>query len=145
MTKDDLNRICSLPDGLSREEIEDEFNFVLRSIQPSSNFIDRDLVMSALFELSRRQWGTYSLLSSDVTRKIENLILTVWIPDSLDSTEKLLGIISRLGLAKTFSALVSTNFSVLKPEIRNEIESAIIEFGDGVDDPYSGVVGLQHS
>lgn len=73
------------------------------------------------------------------------LVLKIWSKDSLDSTEALMSIIARLGLTNAFSKVILTNPQELKDEIKTEIASAIVEFGDTVDDPYFGIRRIRNA
>jgi|GEM_PF-1316546 len=141
MTIDELNRISSLPDVLSKKQLEEEFKLLLNAMQQEPKRDQNLAIMSALFELAERQWATYELLASEIKEKIEELILKIWDQNDLDSTEKLVGTIAHLGLSKAFSVLILTDPKDLNSEIRTEIASAIVEFGDNVSDPYSGMRG----
>lgn len=139
MTNDDLNRISSLPDSMSCEQVEKEFAMLIQSIgaEPLANeFL---LIMTALSELADRQWATYELLNNQIKDKIEEIAIKVWQQNSLDSTEKLICVIGRIGLTNAWSYLVSIKPSTLSPEVTDEIASAIIEIGDSVGDPYAGM------
>ncbi|MFZ6780787.1 hypothetical protein ACO0LD_28475 [Undibacterium sp. Ji83W] len=136
---DEFDRISALPDELTYHQLEHEFACIIERIKSAPENQDSDILMSALFELADRQWNSYSLLSDTFRHQLDLLVLKIWSKDSLDSTEALMGIIARLGLTNAFSKVILTNPHELKDEIKTEIASAIVEFGDTVDDPYFGI------
>ncbi|PXX35301.1 hypothetical protein [Undibacterium pigrum] len=97
------------------------------------------MLLFALFELAERQWHTYLPLSEKIRQQLDVLVLNIWSKTSLTSTEALIGVIARLGLSEAYTKLRLTDPGQLSPEVSTEIASAIVEFGDTVDDPYSGL------
>ncbi|BBB68499.1 hypothetical protein UNDYM_4246 [Undibacterium sp. YM2] len=136
---DELDRISAFPDELTQHQLEHEFACIIERIKSAPENQDCDILMSAVFELAERQWNSYSLLSDTFRHQLDMLVLKIWSKDSLDSTEALMSIIARLGLTNAFSKVILTNPQELKDEIKTEIASAIVEFGDTVDDPYFGI------
>lgn len=134
----DLRRISDLPDGMDTNSIEKEFWSIVRAYKdnPYVPSEECNLLLSTLFELSDRQWSTYTLLPNNLRDLLDSMILNFWQRESLDSTEKLLGVISRLGLVKAFSELTTLDPADLSPDVAREIQSGINEFGEGVHDPY---------
>ena len=130
-----LDYYQNLPDVMSNSELESEFKDVLD--YPCS---DAREYLDALFELSDRQWHTYSILeSTSLRRRISAALLSSWDNRDLDKAESVLGITARLGLQDIFDTLRSRDQSDFAPNVRQAIEGAIQEFGDSVGDPYSGM------
>jgi hypothetical protein len=124
---------------MSADKLSDAFKKFIALIEQTSSREDSLSIMTLLFELADQQWQTYTLLSEDIRLDLDDCILKVWQPDSLDSTEKLFGIISRLGLKKAYAHLNALDLEMLPPTVSNEVKSAIEEFGDDVSNPYSGM------
>lgn len=139
MTNDEIERINSLPESLDRQRIEDEFIFLIKLIKRGLTEEDSILILSALNELADKQWETYELLDKTVKDNLDELILKVWDKRSLDSTEKLICVMVKLGLSSTFSLLTAIDPKNLSSEVRQEIASAILEVGENIEDPYSGM------
>jgi hypothetical protein len=137
----DLQEIESLPDSITRNEIEQKLNALAAFAEGARNrpLKDRIILLSAIFEMADRQWNTYDLLSIDVRDKLDLVVMELWQRDSLDATEKLLGIISRLGLVRAFADLVAVDSRTLAPDVASAIQVGIAEFGKNVENPYSGM------
>ena len=136
---DEFNRISALPDLLENIELEREFIHIIGRIQSAPENKGADTLLSTLFELADRQWYTYLPLSENIRQQLDMLLLNIWSKESLASTEVLVGVIARLGLSGAFSELRLTSPDQLTDEVSTEIASAIVEFGDTVGDPYSGL------
>lgn len=138
MTSEDFDRIASLMNNLG-STFDDEFVFLTRIIQSRPDESESNLVMDVLNDLADMQWETYEVLPEVIRRNLGDVIVEVWDKNSLDSTEKLVAVIAKLGLTSALSYLFDASADIVNPEVRNEIASAIIEFGDNIDDPYSGM------
>lgn len=124
-----------LPDSISQEELNQEFAEVLAANLKN----DADLVSEALFALSERQWNTYELAESQLRVDVSALVFKLWDDDDANRAELLLGVISRMGLGEVLRQLRSKDLSSFSSDVRNALAEAISEFGDTVDDPFSGM------
>jgi hypothetical protein len=134
----ELRKIENLPDIISPDEIWKLFEHLLLQSTLSDSESNL-LLLKAFFELSDRQWHTYQPLPYGLLNKIDSELFSLWDRNSLESTEVLLGIVSHLGLVKTFENICSALDSRLLTSVRQEILEAIDEFGASVADPYSGL------
>ena len=66
MSKQELERILSLPDCMPPEELEEEFQNLFTQSQHSDKEKNL-LLLKAYLELANRQWHTYELLPLLVT------------------------------------------------------------------------------
>lgn len=135
MTMNTIQYYEELPDRLEPAQLRDEFAAVLAT-DPSR---EASSIAAALFELSERQWNTYELASEGLRRDISTMVLQIWDDQDLDRAECLLGVISRIGLGGALRHLQQKDASSFSVSVRNALEGAIAEFGDTVDDPYSGL------
>jgi hypothetical protein len=138
MNNQNLERIANLPDSMSCEVLENEFQKLLQ-VTKHVDIRSDELLLEAYFELSERQWHTYKSLNADILNQIDLQLISLWNTSSIESTELLIGIVARLGLIKTFERIKETLNEELPEEVRQEILESIKEFGNTVDDPYSGV------
>jgi hypothetical protein len=138
MNNQNLERIAHLPDTMSCEVLENEFQKLLPVIKHVDIKSD-ELLLEAYSELSERQWHTYKPLNADILNQIDLQLISLWNKFSIESTELLIGIVARLGLIKTFERIKETLNEELPEEVRQEILESIEEFGNTVSDPYSGV------
>lgn len=139
MTDDDFRAVSSLLVNLKGGKLDEEFEFLIRVIKGGVLGRESDFLMSALVELADRQWDTYEILPDGIRRELGELIVKIWDKNSLDSTEKLLGVIAKLGLGNALSHLALVAKEISNLDVRQEIASAVIEFGESVNDPYSGM------
>ena len=132
----DLERIELLPDFMAVSELEAAFRELLSMTEVDSP--DGNIgLLDAYFELAERQSNTYQLLDPDLRNAVDANVIHLWDKTSLESTEILTGIVAHLGLRQTFDLMTSALEGDLPAEVRNEIEEAIRELGDTVEDPYA--------
>jgi len=136
---EDFNAVSSLLANLQGDKFDDEFEFLIKIINKGTLDDEPDLLLSVLAELADYQWNTYELLPNAIRTDLGKSIIKVWNRNSLDSTEKLVGIVAKLGLGKALSYLTLAAKEISNSDVRQEIASAVIEFSESVDDPYSGL------
>ena len=123
-----------LADILSAERIKSEFADVLAAKPVHGNDI-----ADALFALSERQWNTYELADQKLRVAVSDKIKQIWDGRNTVRAEALIGVIGFLGLGDTFRHLLSLPKSMMSDEVRLQLDEASKDFGDTVDDPYSGM------
>ncbi|MCP4170996.1 MAG: hypothetical protein GY758_09525 [Fuerstiella sp.] len=124
-----------LPDSITQDELCHEFSEVLAADVES----DPELASEALFALSERQWNTYELADEQLRTDVAAMTLKLWDDQDADRAETLLGVTSRMGLGVVLQHLRKKDRSSYSAEVRKSVEDAINEFGDSVDDPFSGM------
>ncbi|WP_426162278.1 hypothetical protein [Pseudoduganella sp. R-34] len=139
MKDGDLVKISSMQRGLIGDDLEEQFKFLIRVIKEGVDRSEFQMVMNVLVDLADRQWETYELLPELTRRELGSLIVFIWDRNSLDSTEMMLGIIARLGLGAAMSYVINSVNALLDPQVKQAILDANLEFGENVDDPYSGM------
>jgi hypothetical protein len=125
----------SLPDSMTSRQLREEFVDVLAA-DPKS---DAKLISEALFALSERQWNTYELADEQVRTDVATMALTLWNDHDAELAEALLGITSRLGLGCVLKHLQERDSALFSANVGRLVSEAVSEFGDTVDDPYSGM------
>ncbi len=131
-------RVENLPDIMPPHEIQEQFEQLLLQVKIADSESSL-LLLKELFELSDKQWHTYTLLPPGLLNQIDSILINLWNENSLENTEILLGIVAYLGLTKTFEKVKSALDGRLLTTVRQEILEAIEEFGATVADPYSGL------
>lgn len=139
MTDDERSRIFLIIDGLSQVSPKDDFEFLIQIVEQTGNELMFDTILEAFVSLADKQWETYEAISDRLKESLHSTLRLLWDKDSLDSTEKIIGIIGRLGLEKSFSYLLKSTDHLSNASVKHAILSAAEEFGDSVSDPYSGM------
>ena len=124
-----------LPDSMTCDQLRDEFVQILAADTRS----EAALISEALFALSERQWNTCKLADEQLRADISMVVLRLWDDQDADRAATLLGITSRLGLGVVLKQLRESDRSLHSVKVRKTVEEAIREFGDTVEDPYSGM------
>ena len=127
----------NLPDSMSEGELFVEFICVIECYESCK--CDRAFFLKALLELADRQWHTYAVLREDLKVRIESILMGLWDDNNLAVAEDLLVLCGRLGLQGLYVFCCAQKEKSNLPDIIEEIDSAILEFGDSVADPYVGM------
>ena len=127
-----------LPDIMSTTELNKLFKEVLvlyqQKVYKPHEFLE------TLFELAGRQAMTYELLDPKIKSDIDRELSRLWNTESYDQVDAILSIVLTPGLEGSFNKIKkSLDEDQMTPEIRLEIEQAIIEAGDNISDPYRGM------
>ncbi|WP_442484804.1 hypothetical protein [Aeoliella sp. SH292] len=130
-----LKHYEDLPDNVTCAELVKEFHTLLAEPQGMSPLDLSD----ALFELASRQWNTFEHLSDEMKQMASAKVIEWWSDSDTRRAEALLGAIARLGLGDTLRLLQARDISRMSDEVRQSLVEASSEFGETVDDPYSGL------
>ncbi|MGY2440321.1 hypothetical protein [Pseudomonas sp. SDO52101_S400] len=133
----DISYYYSLPDSMSEGELYIEFFEFVKSCK--SVRLDKIGVVDILFELSDRQWHTYTVLNDSLKKALEDILISCWDGGNLEFVEGGIAVTARLGLVGFFDFLCAQAVEGLSFEVAGEIRGAIAEFGGSVADPYSGM------
>lgn len=128
---------ASLPDFMTKEELETAFTELLDEFEPEKN--GSAVLIKSLVQLSERQWHTYSLLDDSLRERIEHCLLCLWSGHDLKQAEEVISIMASLGLEAINTFLASRSPKDVSPEVFNEISLALSELGSSVSDPYIGM------
>lgn len=130
-------KFSELSDYLNVEDIECYFMEFLNIYSGTRDNVE--FALSELFELSDRQWHTYTLLKSKIKQEIEKYIFEIIDYESTSIMEWILVIIPRLGLGEVFKFIINRKQNILNNKIIQLIEESEKEYGKTVDNPYSSL------
>ena len=136
MNQAELERIQDLPEQMAPIKIEEEIK-KLNKIKERGNKAKNFLILEAYLELAYRQYHTNKLLERHLREELDNNIISLWDKECIESTESILALVGRLGLSKSFEIVKSSVNDKMDDEIREEIEAAIEEYKNGVENPYN--------
>lgn len=128
--------VKKIPEGIDSNELQKIFELFLKL-----DFNNKELLEMyyLLFELSSKQWHTYSIMGSCLKKDINSWIITN-MSDSYEFYELVLGICANIGLNKLYREILeSDQLKKLYPELKNEF---IRDVGNNVHDPYIALRGF---
>lgn len=134
----DIAKYKNLPDSLTADETRVLFKELL-AVQPPQDSEEAVALAQAMDEVADRHWHTYTLLDSAMRKEVDDWVINNWDRSSLKKVRALISIIAKLGLVNSAEMLRREVHVPMSSPVRNEIESALQEFGTTVDDPYSGM------
>ncbi|PMX00795.1 hypothetical protein C1X59_14590 [Pseudomonas sp. FW215-R2] len=126
----------NLPDSMPVDDLLEEFLYLVDGGYAYKQKAD---FMESLLELSDRQWHTYTNLCEDLKNKIEEILISSWDGFDFDVADAAIIICSRLGLVKFFEFMKNQSVLDMSPDVFAQVKSAIVEFGNDVGNPYSGM------
>lgn len=127
-----LNDIYDLPESVRPELLKPYFEAIIRNTHGET----QSTVLDALQELSDKQWHTYTLIDPELAEGLHQWLVTHWDGSSADFTGTVIGMIGHLGLEKSFVFLKEQCPLVSCREVREEIETFILESDGHIADPY---------
>ncbi|MCW60790.1 hypothetical protein DXG06_11735, partial [Listeria monocytogenes] len=91
-----------------------------------------------LDELTMRQVDTYEILKEPLRGQLDNELYNLWNTENYDDVDIITSLLINLGLKNTYNKMKKSieDTSEISPEILEEIQDAIEEVGDNIDDPY---------
>jgi hypothetical protein len=129
-----LPELTSLPETIPASELEVLFGEVL-----SASATNRQQ-LEALLELANKQWHCYAPPSEEISVRISAFISKSWNPSEQEIVELVLGVVGHLGLSEVVPMLqLAAENPQIHPRVREEIRSALEEFGPLPLDPYRGM------
>lgn len=137
-----LNRIISLPDYMNIADINEEFCNLLNYCDESNNW-DLSEIVSAIWELSDRQWHTYELIDKNIGEKIKEWIRKNIDYKNVELVEDILGVVGMLGFQDTYNGLRENLKSYYDNKIPLSIKEVLNDFGDDISDPYISLRNLK--
>jgi len=127
----------SLPDTMSEADLVREFKEILELAMSSGRC--RADFLSALLELSERQWHSYTDLCQPLKAKVEESLVYYWDGFDLEFVEGAIAVAAKLGLAGVLTFMKALSEDGLSPEVAIEIKEAIAELSAEISNPYSGM------
>lgn len=110
--------------------------------QAINDFKKRKLTKKEFFdileELTMRQVDTYENLKEPLRGELDDELCSLWNTENYDDVDVITSLLINLGMKKTYNKMRESmkDTTDISPEIIEEIQDAIEEVGDNIDDPY---------
>ncbi|MDE03836.1 hypothetical protein D0T48_01320 [Listeria monocytogenes] len=132
MKKDDYSKMP----WVSAEDLYLLFEQALKDFKQSK--LSKKEFFDILDELTMRQVDTYEILKEPLRGQLDNKLYNLWNTENYDDVDIITSLLINLGLKNTYNKMKKSieDTSEISPEILEEIQDAIEEVGDNIDDPY---------
>ncbi|EAD5148608.1 hypothetical protein QLZ52_000314 [Listeria monocytogenes] len=132
MKKDDYSKMP----WVSAEDLYLLFEQALKDFKQSK--LSEKEFFDILDELTMRQVDTYEILKEPLRGQLDNELYNLWNTENYDDVDIITSLLINLGLKNTYNKMKKSieDTSEISPEILEEIQDAIEEVGDNIDDPY---------
>ncbi|EAD3816089.1 hypothetical protein EIB78_03560 [Listeria monocytogenes] len=132
MKKDDYSKML----WVSAEDLYLLFEQALKDFKQSK--LSKKEFFDILDELTMRQVDTYEILKEPLRGQLDNELYNLWNTENYDDVDIITSLLINLGLKNTYNKMKKSieDTSEISPEILEEIQDAIEEVGDNIDDPY---------
>ncbi|HAK1221151.1 TPA: hypothetical protein H1515_002648, partial [Listeria monocytogenes] len=132
MKKDDYSKMP----WVSAEDLYLLFEQALKDFKQSK--LSKKEFFDILDELTMRQVDTYEILKEPLRGQLDNELYNLWNTENYDDVDIITSLLINLGLKNTYNKMKKSieDTSEISPEILEEIQDAIEEVGDNIDDPY---------
>ncbi|HAM1678047.1 TPA: hypothetical protein H9454_000968 [Listeria monocytogenes] len=132
MKKDDYSKM----QWVSAEDLYLLFEQALKDFKQSK--LSKKEFFDILDELTMRQVDTYEILKEPLRGQLDNELYNLWNTENYDDVDIITSLLINLGLKNTYNKMKKSieDTSEISPEILEEIQDAIEEVGDNIDDPY---------
>ncbi|HDU3339416.1 TPA: hypothetical protein RF379_000975 [Listeria monocytogenes] len=132
MKKDDYSKMP----WVSAEDLYLLFEQALKDFKQSK--LSKKKFFDILDELTMRQVDTYEILKEPLRGQLDNELYNLWNTENYDDVDIITSLLINLGLKNTYNKMKKSieDTSEISPEILEEIQDAIEEVGDNIDDPY---------
>ncbi|EAC3830560.1 hypothetical protein AR212_01840 [Listeria monocytogenes] len=132
MKKDDYSKMP----WVSAKDLYLLFEQALKDFKQSK--LSKKEFFDILDELTMRQVDTYEILKEPLRGQLDNELYNLWNTENYDDVDIITSLLINLGLKNTYNKMKKSieDTSEISPEILEEIQDAIEEVGDNIDDPY---------
>lgn len=132
MKKDDYSKMP----WVSAEDLYLLFEQALKDFKQSK--LSKKEFFDILDELTMRQVDTYEILKEPLRGQLDNELYNLWNTENYDDVDIITSLLINLGLKNTYNKMKKSieDTSEISPGILEEIQDAIEEVGDNIDDPY---------
>lgn len=137
-----MTRFYELPDYMDYGELRQCFIEYLVIYANNTNKDNIYYALDELLELADRQWHTYEFIDKDVKEQLEKYLISIIEFDDEEIMDSMLCIIPRIGLENVFNYILKFKSSIINKKIKSRIEDSINEYGETVDNPYSGMENI---
>ena len=133
----------NLPDYLPVDELKIHFQTLLNAYENQD--VDLSDFIKSLWQLSDRQWHTYTLLDPELKSRIDAVISEIlkqkaWARSELRTCRNTLTIIGNLGLSRSYKLLLTSVVQSLDDEKKLEVKQFVDEIekfnGGQIENPY---------
>ncbi|EPY9329344.1 hypothetical protein ACXHXU_000603 [Listeria monocytogenes] len=132
MKKDDYSKMP----WVSAEDLYLLFEQALKDFKQRK--LSKKEFFDILDELTMRQVDIYEILKEPLRGQLDNELYNLWNTENYDDVDIITSLLINLGLKNTYNKMKKSieDTSEISPEILEEIQDAIEEVGDNIDDPY---------
>ncbi|MFI2858750.1 hypothetical protein ACH6EH_16715 [Paenibacillus sp. JSM ZJ436] len=123
-----------LPERMENKVLRLYFVQFLNYLNEGSMSIERALYH--LKELTCRQWYTFELLDEQIRQSIDEWLIQIWDPHSVEKAEVITFIVANLGLTDTYAFLKQIYSSISSEEVKIIVGDTIRELKDSAANPY---------
>ena len=134
-----MTNFRELPDSVKYSCMQDYFKEYLACYCNKTGSENIHYALSELLELADRQWHTYELAERSIVEQLENYLKTVIDFEDEEIMDYILCIIPRIGMSNLFNYILQNKDSVHNQAVLTNINEAENEYGEDVDNPYSGM------
>ena len=134
-----MTKFYKLPDSIEYDKMKEYFREYLSYYCNNTNSANVKYALSELCELADRQWHTYKVLEDSIREMIEKYLKTVIDFEDEEIMDFILCIIPRIGLSNLFSYILHNKGVIHNNVVLLNIEESEKEYGDSVNNPYSGM------
>ena len=121
------------------EDLSREFNSILDFSEKNPVSFTKEIVDS-LWELSDRQWHTYTLVDRTIRLRIDKFIRERLDICSSEFLNDMISIILLLGLQESYDFIMKVLAERnIDQKIASEMESVMKEYGDDISDPFDSL------
>ncbi len=132
-----MTKFHELPDSVEYDRLKGYFAEFFACYY--NNSTDVLYALNELLELADRQWHTYELLEEDVREQAEKYLRSVIDFEDEEIMDCILCIIPRIGLGNLFRYILHNRALIHNQIVLSNIAESENEYGDSVDNPYSGM------
>ena len=134
-----MTKFHALPDSIEYAKMKELFEEYLSYYCNNTNSENMNYALSELLELADRQWHTYQLLEEGIKEKVERYLEAIIDFEDAEIMDYILCIIPRIGLSNLFRYILQNKNAIQNQDILLNIIESENEYGDDVDNPYSGM------
>lgn len=132
-----MTKFHELPDSVEYDRLKGYFAEFFACYY--NNSTDVLYALNELLELADRQWHTYERLEKGVKEQVEKYLMSVIDFEDEEIMDCILCIIPRIGLGNLFRYILHNKSSIHNQVVLLNITESEKEYGESVDNPYSGM------
>lgn len=134
-----MTHFRDLPESVDSNELKQCFIEFLIIYANKTNIEIVYYALSELLELAERQWHTYELLDENLKKQLSIYLESVINFEDKKIMHYILRVIPYLGMGTLFRYIIDNKGYIKNVDVLNDIAYAEKDYGDDVDNPYSGI------